>query len=156
MKNTFRQRINLIGKITTCWGGILLLLIVMLMIPAAGTAGKDVAYEGTLQGASCVHYKRECPDDEAHLALEHDFVLLLPDGKHYFLPNLSRVTKARYATREVRISGEIEDHEIWVDRLEVKEGDKYREVWSWKQQQEMYKGGGRLIAGNEVCPKARA
>lgn len=142
MKRAVTQQLNLIGKNTLCRGGLAFLLTVMLIIPASATAGKDVVYEGTMQGASCVHYKLECPEDEAHIAIEHDFVLLRPDGEHYFLTNLSRITKARYATRSVRVSGEIKDHEIWVDKLEVKEGDQYRQVWSWKQQQEMYKGGG--------------
>ncbi len=142
MKRGIKQLLNLIRKNTLGRGGFAFILAVILIIPATVAAGKDVTYEGTLQGANCVHYKLECPEDEAHITMEHDFVLLLPNGDHYFLTNLSRITKARYATRSVRVSGEIKDHEIWVDKLEVKEGSQYRQVWSWKQQQEMYKGGG--------------
>jgi hypothetical protein len=75
-------------------------------------AAERVTYEGTLKGASCVHYKKKCPEDDAHIALEHDFVQLLPDGHKYFLPNLNRAIKARYVAKDVRISGEAEDHEI--------------------------------------------
>ena len=82
------------------------------------------------------------PEDDAHIALEHDFVLLLPNGNHYFLPNLNRAIKARYVAKPVRISGKIEDHEIWVDRLAVKKGAKYDTVWSWERQQELYQENG--------------
>lgn len=118
------------------------IFIFSLIIPATVIAGERVSYEGTLQGASCVHYKKKCPENDAHIAIEHDFVLLLPNGEHYFLPNLNRAIKARYVAKPVQISGDLENHEIWVDRLDVKKGNKYTSVWSWKEQQELYKGGG--------------
>jgi len=119
-----------------------LILIFSLIIPATVRAEERVSYEGTLQGASCVHYKKKCPDDDAHIAVEHDFVLLLPNGNHYFLPNLNRAIKARYVGKPIRISGSAEDHEIWVDRLDVKKGATYSNVWSWDKQRELYKSGG--------------
>ena len=118
------------------------IFIVSLIIPATIFAGQRVSYEGTLQGASCVHYQKKCPEDDAHIAIEHDFVLLLPNGKHYFLSNLNRAIKARYVAKPVQISGDLQDHSIWVDRLDVKKGTKYTNVWSWEKQQELYKGGG--------------
>lgn len=117
-------------------------LILALTIPAVSRAEERVSYEGTLQGASCVHFKKKCPADEAHIALEHDFVLVLSNGDHYFLPNLNRAIKARYVGKPIRIEGELEDHGIWVNRLDVKKGATYANVWSWKRQQELYKGGG--------------
>jgi hypothetical protein len=119
-----------------------LIFILSLIFPATVMAVEIVTYEGTLQGASCVHYKKKCPEDDAHIALEHDFVLLLPDGEHYFLPNLNRAIKARYVGIPVRISGELENHEIWVDSLDVKKGNAYGNVWSWEKQQELYKDDG--------------
>jgi hypothetical protein len=74
--------------------------------------------------------------------MEYDFVLLLPNGDHYFLPNLNRAIKARYVTKSVRIIGELENHEIWVNSLDVKKNSRYMNVWSWKKQQEIRKGGG--------------
>jgi hypothetical protein len=119
-----------------------LVLIAAAFAAYPASAGQSVSLEGSLKGASCVHFKMDCPDDEAHIAMEHDFVLFLPDGKHYFLPNLSRATKARFANQPVRVSGELEEHSIWVDTLEVKKDGKLTTVWSWKQQLEKYKGGG--------------
>ena len=121
---------------------LLLVLSVALITPATVTAGTENIFEGTLQGATCVHYKKKCPEDDAHIALEKDFVLLLQDGSHYFLPNLDRAIKARYVAKDVRISGEVENHEVWVKRLDVKKRGKYVNVWSWEKQQELYKGGG--------------
>jgi hypothetical protein len=34
------------------------------------------------------------------------------------------------------------EHSIWVDQLEIKADEKYKTVWSRKQQQELYKGDG--------------
>ena len=114
-----------------------LILIFTLAVSASLAAEEHVSYEGTLQGASCVHFKKKCPEDDAHIAIEHDFVLLLPNGDHYFLPNLNRAIKARYVGRPVRIKGTMEHHEIWVERLDVKKGDAYAGVWSWEKQQEL-------------------
>jgi hypothetical protein len=68
--------------------------------------------------------------------------LLLPNGKHYFLPNLNRAVKAGYAAKPVRICGGLEGSEIWVDGLNVKKGGSYMNVWSWEKQRQLYKGGG--------------
>ena len=105
-------------------------------------AENQVTLEGVIQGSSCVHYKEQCPVDEAHFAMERDFVLLVDDGSHYILSNLSRVTKARYVTRTVQITGKKEGHEIWVSELAVKNNDKFKTVWSWAEQQKQYKLGG--------------
>lgn len=106
------------------------------------SANELVTLEGTLRGANCTHYKLKCLEDEAHIAMEQDFVLSLPDGRHFFLPNLSRITKARYAGKVVRIRGEKEVHSIWVNTLEVKKGSAYKQIWSWKEQQQSYRGSG--------------
>lgn len=105
-------------------------------------AEQTVTYEGTIQGAACVHYKQTCPADEAHIAMENDFVLLLSSGEHLFLPNLNQAVKARYVNRSVRVRGEKEIHSIWVDTLEIKKGKIYQQVWSFLEQQKMYRGGG--------------
>ena len=65
-------------------------------------------------------------------------MLLLSDGRYFLLPNLDRHIKSKYLTMNVRVSGEQKSDSIWVERLEVKESDQYRQVWSWKQQQKMY------------------
>lgn len=110
--------------------------------PVAIMAETQVILKGTLQGASCVHYKKKCPEDDVHIAIENDFVLVLPLGNHFFLPNLNRAIKARYVAKPVKITGKAEGNEIWVESLAVKKGKKYKTVWTLKEQEEMYKGGG--------------
>jgi hypothetical protein len=142
MKKIIKKQVNLNSIAGDPFLALALLFILSLIFPAFGMAAERITYEGTLQGASCVHFKKKCPEDDAHIAIEHDFVLLLPNGEHYFLPNLNRAIKARYVGKPIRISGELENHEIWVDSLDVKKGNTYRNVWSWEKQQEIYKGGG--------------
>ena len=123
-------------------------LIFSLTIATNVDAGERVTFKGTIRGANCTHYTLECSDDETHIAMEHDFVLAVADDKHYFLPNLNRTLKARHANREVRISGEREDHEIWVESLEVKKGQGYKRVWSWEKQKKLYyERAGWLVQG---------
>jgi hypothetical protein len=119
-------------------------LALILSAPLQAVSGERDTFEGTLRGASCTHYKQDCYDDDAHIAIENDFVLVLADDLHYFMPNLSRALKARYANKVVRVSGDVDkkNHSIWVDTLELKKGNEYQPVWSWKEQQELYKGGG--------------
>jgi hypothetical protein len=122
--------------------------LITLMVPVSPSyAGKLITIEGSLKGAICVHYKLGCADDDAHIAMETDFVLLLPGGQHYFLPNLSPTMKAKYANRDVRITGEMREHSIGVDKLEIKMDGTYKTVWSWKQQQELYKQQQELYKG---------
>lgn len=119
-----------------------LLMVFFLGHSGPARAAEQVTLEGKIEGAACVHFNKVCPADEAHLAMENDFVLLMNDGSHYFLPNLSRLTKARYATETVRVTGEKKDHEIWVEKLAVEEAGKFRSVWTWKEQQEQFRLGG--------------
>ena len=144
MKNNIRKSTNIfnINDINLLAMGLALLFV--LLAPATVLANKDFMTEGVIQGANCVHKKTACPEDrlDAHIALEQDFVLVTADGEHYFLPNLNRAIKARYVTVEVRVSGKKEGHGIWVERLDVNKGNSFKNVWSWEEQQAMYKGGG--------------
>ena len=74
--------------------------LISFIVPSAALAEKLITFEGTIQGLNCVHYQQKCPEEnlDMYIALEHDFVLLLPDGSHFVLPNLDRGIKARYIT----------------------------------------------------------
>lgn len=110
-----------------------------LMVPITGMTAELVTYEGTIQGLNCIHYQQKCPekDLDMYIALEHDFVLLLPDGRHFVLPDLDRGIKARYLTKEVRIRGEQKGTTIRVENFEVKKGNQYRLVWNFQEQQKL-------------------
>lgn len=142
MKTMTIGQSNLLPMTSITFFMLALAAFFVLTVPINVTAGEQIALEGTLRGANCTHFKLDCPDDEAHIAMEQDFVLVAEGGKHYFLPNLNRAIKARHANREVRISGEREDHEIWVENFEVKKGQGYKRVWSWEEQKKLYESAG--------------
>jgi hypothetical protein len=60
------------------------------------------------------------------------------------MPNLSRALKARYANKTIRVSGDMDpkNHYIWVDTVELKKRNTYQSIWTLKEQQELYPGGG--------------
>ncbi len=125
-------------KTITIYKKILVLAVAMaLIVPAAAIAKTDVrTFKGTIEGALCVLDGKKCPpnDLDAHLLIENNFVLLVSDGKHYYLPNLGRSIKARYAGKDVQITGKAKGESIIVNKLEVKEGSKYKLVWSIEKQ----------------------
>jgi len=116
---------------------IYILSFFALIIATPAFAEKSMTWEGTIQGLYCTHYNLPCPQDDLdmYIALENDFVLVASDGKHYLLPNLSVLIKARYLTKEVRITGEKKgDDSIWVKNLAVKNGNIYNTVWNYEEQ----------------------
>ena len=115
---------------------IALSIFMSLIVPTTGMTAELVTYEGTIQGLNCIHYQEKCPEEDLdmYIALEHDFVLLLPDGRHFVLPNLDKNVKTRYLTKDVRIRGEQKGTAILVEQLQVKEGQHYRLMWDLKEQ----------------------
>ena len=98
------------------------------------SAGEKVELEGIIQGAKCTHYEVECFNDDNHIALEPDFVLVIPSGEYYFMPNLNRSVKARHAYKNVRVHGELTRQELWVDKLvdiDKKKGGRAKTTWDW-------------------------
>jgi len=110
-----------------------------LMVPITGMTAELVTYEGTIQGLNCIHYQQKCPEEDLdmYIALEHDFVLLLPDGRHFVLPNIDRGIKTRYLTKDVRIRGQQKGTTIWVEKLEAREGQQYELIWDLQEQQKI-------------------
>ena len=104
-------------------------------------AGEKVQLEGIIQGAKCTHYQVECYNDDNHIALEPDFVLVMPNGEYYFMPNLNRGIKARHAYKNVRIHGELTKQELWVDKmvdLDKKKGNRAKTTWDWSAQDDFW------------------
>jgi len=125
-------------KTITIYKKILVLAVAMaLIVPAAAIAKTDVrTFKGTIEGALCVLDGKKCPPDDldAHLLIENNFVLLASDGKYYYMPNLSRNVKARYAGKDVQITGKVKGESIIVDKLEVKKDGKYKLIWTQEKQ----------------------
>ena len=120
------------SRFTIIWLAFFLLIIAM---PATRvSAGEKVQLVGTIKGAGCTHYQVECFNDDNHIALEGDFVLVMPNGEYYFMPNVYRSVKARHAYRNVRVHGELRRQEVWVDKLvdlNRKKGGRAKTTWDW-------------------------
>ena len=117
------------------------LLFMMALSASLASAGEKVKLEGEIRGAKCTHYQVECYNDDNHIALEPDFVFVLPEGTYYFMPNLSRSVKARHAYKTVRIHGELTGQELWVDKLvdmDKKKGSRSKTTWDWSAQDEFW------------------
>jgi hypothetical protein len=132
---------------------LFIISISFAFLPAViDAADNEVTYEGTIEGLNCTYYGQACPRDDLDIyaALENDFVLVLPEGKFFLLPNLSPLVKARHLAEKVRISGKQDGSSIWVENLEIKEADGgYKNVWNRKRQEE----GGRAISRSKIPMK---
>ena len=150
MNTKIRKKSNAIPAIELFLPAVALILAFAILAPAPALAVKYKPLIGIIQGANCIMNNTPCPKSpsDAHIAMEHDFVLLLPNGEHYFLMNLDRAIKAKYVTMPVRVLGKIQGQGIWVHTFEVKKGGKYKQVWSFeeqerlrRQEEQIYRGG---------------
>jgi hypothetical protein len=113
------------------------IVLVALIVPGAAFAKTHTTtLEGTIEGALCVLSGKKCPPDDldTHLLIENNFVLLTSNGRHYYLPNVSRKVKLRYVGKEIRITGQVKGESIIVNILEAKESGKYKLIWSKEKQ----------------------
>ena len=120
---------------------IAIISLILALFASQVIAGEKVKLEGKIQGAKCTHYQVECFNDDNHIALEPDFVLVMPNGEYYFMPNLNRAVKSRHAYKNVRIHGELTRQELWVDKmvdLDQKKGSRSKTTWDWSARDEFW------------------
>jgi hypothetical protein len=128
-----------ISRYTVIWLAIFFLTVALSATQVS--AGEKVKLEGVIQGAKCTHYKVDCYNDDNHIGLEPDFVLVMPTGEYYFMPNLNRGVKARHAYKNVRVHGELTGQELWVDKMvdvDQKKGNRAKTTWDWSAQDEFW------------------
>jgi hypothetical protein len=115
-------------------------LFVTVLAANQVSAAEKVQLEGTIRGVKCSHYKVKCYNDDNHIALEPDFVLVMPNGEYYFMPNLPRDVKTRHAYEKVRVHGELQKQELWVDKLvDLDEsGIRSKTTWDWTDRLEIW------------------
>jgi len=114
-----------------------LVVCAALIVPAMAADKPDVkTFNGTIEGALCAIEGEVCPPDDlgVHLITEVNFVLRESNGKYYYLPNLSRSIKARYAGKDVQITGKAKGESIIADTFKAKEGGNYVLIWSLEKQ----------------------
>jgi hypothetical protein len=89
---------------------------------------------GKLNGYDCAHSGITCPIDpqDPHVLLERDFVLQQKDGEYMFLTNIPRKTKLKHALKNIQVTGKrhAKFESIDVDEMRIKQGDKWKTVWS--------------------------
>ena len=122
--------------LTKIWktAALALPMATLLFVSMSANAG---TITGKLNGHECAHAGMSCPIDrlDPHIALESDFVLVMPDGDYYFLPNLSRDIKARHVLEDVQVTGDVNPkyHTIKVKELKVKSGSGFKTIWTQEQ-----------------------
>ena len=124
---------------TVIW--LAIFFLTMALSATLVSAGEKVELEGIIQGAKCTHYQVECFNDDNHIALEPDFVLVIPSGEYYFMPNLNRGVKARHAYKNVRVHGELRRQELWVDKMvdiDKKKGGRAKTTWDWSAREDFW------------------
>ena len=127
------------SRFTVIW--LAIFFFTMALSATLVSAGEKVELEGIIQGAKCTHYQVECFNDDNHIALEPDFVLVIPSGEYYFMPNLNRSVKARHAYKNVRVHGELRRQELWVDKMvdiDKKKGGRAKTTWDWSAQEDFW------------------
>ena len=122
--------------------GLIIALFVTVLVANQVRAAEKVRLEGTIRGAKCTHYKVKCYNDDNHISLEPDFVFVMPNGEYYFIPNLPRDVKTRHAYEKVRIHGELQNQELWVDKLvDLDErGSRSKTTWDWTDRLDIWEG----------------
>jgi len=112
---------------------LLFVFFLMLLTPVMAF-GAQGSLEGTIQGYNCVLQGKTCPvgGEDPLVATEFTFVLLTPDNKFYFVPNIDRAVLARHVAEEVRINGDInkEKNAIKASSIQAKRGGMWRTVYT--------------------------
>jgi hypothetical protein len=108
----------------------LIMICLLVLVTPVIAFGAQGSLEGTIQGYNCVMQGKTCPlgSEDPLVATEFTFVLLTPDNKYYFVPNIDRAVLARHVAEQVRINGDINNmnHSIKAQTIEVNRGGKWR------------------------------
>lgn len=115
-----------------------ILIGALLTMPFVAKSAEAESLTGRILGHGCTEEGHVCPVDklDPHIALEADFVLVMPNGDYYFMPNLQRGIKMRYVLEMVTVTGDVGEkyNTIDVNELVADRGGKKRVVWSKKMQ----------------------
>lgn len=111
---------------------LFILIFGILIIPSLVLASETI--EGTIQGYNCVSQQGKCAASSVDpiVSTEYTFVVLTPDGKYYFLPNVPRAVLAYRDTERVRVTGDFNPkyNEISAKRVEFIKNGKWRLGWN--------------------------
>lgn len=113
-------------------------VLLFVLAPALALA-VPVTIDGSVQGYNCVSQGRTCPigQEDPLAATESVFVVLTPDNKYYFVPNVDRAVMARHINEPVRVSGDLNPQysSIRANKIEVQQqSGRWRTIWTPQQQ----------------------
>jgi hypothetical protein len=116
---------------------VVLAVMVALLLPALVVNAQMKTFKGKIEGFLCVVQGYACPVDKADpmIAVEKDFVLVLPNGTYYLMPNVPFGVKARHALDVVEVSGTASAKYKSIEVDTLSKGGKV--LWSKKMEQEM-------------------
>lgn len=105
------------------------LLVLTMALPAFAMD----TVEGTIQGFNCVT-RGICPagSDDPLVTTEYAFVVVAPDGRFYFVPDVPQAVLAYRCTERVRVRGTLSSryNKINARNVEIIKKGKWAEVWS--------------------------
>lgn len=121
-----------------------LIVFVAVLLPTLAFAA-PVTVEGSVQGYNCVTQGRTCPigQEDPLAATESVFVVLTPENKYFFVPNVDRAVMSRHINEPVRVKGELNPQysSIRATSLETQRGGQWRVVWSPEMQKGFFDPG---------------
>jgi hypothetical protein len=103
-----------------------LIIAILFTMPSLVSA---TVIEGTIRGFNCVNQGRCASSSEDPIVTtEYTFVVVTPDGKYYFLPNVPREVLAYRDTEKVRVHGNSDPkyNKINANTLEIVKNNKWR------------------------------
>ncbi len=117
-------------------------MIMFLAIMLVPTMALGAAFQGTIQGFTCVTQGQVCPigKEDPMVAAESVFVLLTQPDVYYLVPNVDQKILARHIGEMVMIEGDVNTkyNSIKADNIYVMKDSKWRKVWSADLQDEIY------------------
>lgn len=112
---------------------VFLITLVFLLLPVTVFGAKGTI-EGTIEGYNCVMQGKTCPvgKEDPLVATESTFIILTPDNKYYFVPNVDRAVLARHVAERVRINGDInqQTNSIKAQTIETSRNGQWKVVYN--------------------------
>lgn len=111
-----------------------LLFSLLILISAVPAGAETTTIEGMITGFDCLVKGQTCPagKEEPFISSQSMFVVIAPDNKYYFVPNIGRTVMARHYGEQVRVSGDMNPryNSIQADRFDLKQGSRWKTIWS--------------------------
>ena len=117
----------------------IIMFLAIMLVPAMALGA---AFQGTIQGFTCVTQGQVCPigKEDPMVAAESIFVVLTQPDVFYLVPNVDQKILARHIGEMVMGEGDLNTkyNSIKAANIYVMKDMKWRKVWSVDLQDEIY------------------